>query len=164
MARRVAWRKIGRARARTERLNGRARCAPRRAGRQRACGNDRQECDRIHRQRAGDHAVRPRRPLPHPLRPAPQRRSGAGAVVFDCGAAEEGKGRGGEGGVTQTRALSHQAQNQIIAAHPAWTANVAAWKAAMVRPDFAESGLACERMPQDCTTLMIPQNTTMEAI
>ena len=50
-----------------------------RAPRRRAPGDDRPERHRVPRRRAGALRGRPRRPLPHPLRPAPQRRAGAGA-------------------------------------------------------------------------------------
>ena len=43
------------------------------------CRDDRQERHRMHRRRARDHGGGPLRPLPHLLRPAPQRRAGAGA-------------------------------------------------------------------------------------
>ena len=42
----------------------------------------------MHRRRPGDHRGRSGRPLPHPLRPAPQRQPGAGAGLPDRRAAE----------------------------------------------------------------------------
>ena len=43
--------------------------------------DDRQQRHRVHRRRPGDLGGGPVRPLPHPLRPAPQRRSVAGACL-----------------------------------------------------------------------------------
>jgi CheY-like chemotaxis protein len=49
------------------------------------CRDDRQERHRVHGRRARHHGRRPAGPLPHALRPAPQRRPGAGTGLPDRG-------------------------------------------------------------------------------
>ena len=65
-----------------------------RASRRRPPGDDRPERHRVPRRRAGPDRRRPRRPLPHPLRPAAQRRAGAGAGLPGGREAEGSAGLG----------------------------------------------------------------------